>query len=45
MEEVKLMMVMGIGQREDMDTATGVRNSVLGLQQLVAATKPLDLEE
>ncbi|WYZ37620.1 hypothetical protein EsH8_II_001126 [Colletotrichum jinshuiense] len=30
---------------EGMDTAAGVRSSILGLEQLVAATKPLDLEE
>ncbi|TDZ25295.1 hypothetical protein C8034_v010749 [Colletotrichum sidae] len=30
---------------QDGTTAAGVRKSVMGLQQLVAATKPLDLDE
>ncbi|KAL0940591.1 uncharacterized protein CTRU02_203354 [Colletotrichum truncatum] len=31
--------------RDGTNTATGVRTSILGLQKLVEATKPLDLEE
>ncbi|KZL75648.1 hypothetical protein CI238_04844 [Colletotrichum incanum] len=31
--------------REGTNTAAGVRTSILGLEQLVAATKPLDLDE
>ncbi|OLN86188.1 hypothetical protein CCHL11_04177 [Colletotrichum chlorophyti] len=34
-----------VGAQRNTDTATGVRSSILGLEQLMAATKPLDLEE